>query len=1025
MSKRLIAISIFITLLICIFASMAPAYAEIKVLDSGEYDGVPWRKTSDTENHTFHMYIGEAGKEYTFAYKESRDRHSYPWNSMANNVSTLTIEGTVHCNGSCKQMFQDFGFLSKADLSGLDTSNATNMAYMFASVGDVKDLDLSGFDTGNVTDMSGMFAFSNLTSLDLSSFNTSKVTDMESMFESSNFLKALDVTGFDTRNVTRMSLMFDNCPKLEKIDVSGFDTRKVTSMLFMFNYCKSLRELDLTNFDVSNTEDLGHMFWNCSGLETLKLGKGFNEAVDYDLTDDNAALFPLDMYDAASGTKYKKDSVIPSIDYCTYVADPEKVSKGFMFPDDVFYFPQSDISRIAKGYYITKSDYDRLKSKMPPSVIKAVTQKRTLKSVQRRFKKRYNVDEKELDPMTWDGSCHGFSSAAILLDRHVLSFSDVTSNDVNKTKNIDADKQLISAVNFYHYQQLTPRYKELEEKFIKMTPSLQLGTIADQVEKNGSVLIGFNFATGYSDRDDVVKLLYYGGVGGHVVVAYDVETSEVGWSESYKDFKGRTKKLLFHKRLCIYDCNDPTIPVYLYYNSDGEWFFPGPLVKGENMYNAYSDGTGAKIKIHIGYNNVPDTVITGELEFASGNVDDINYVDYKTGDYTGGTFKKAYLTMDQNSSATVGWDEKDGDAADLSAFDVSYHDDKYIDSIVPLGVETTDSVGAGDFCYSLPGDMSLYSVKSTEDELSFDIQKNGTFTTVSAESKGKAVVMDDGTVKADFDGSSDYTVGITNDSWENLNNYVIEGEDSSAVETKTIDNELYIDSDNLNGTSITADNAVDDQKTIVIEEQCDSIRIEYDSGDMVPYADTDGDGSYYEEVKYSNVEPEPEIHEPGVFLTHETFTYNGKAKDPEPIVFDIMTFEDLVKDKDYVVSYDSDRKAIGGHQITVEYIGRYAAYDPITLTFTIKPGKESITSLKAARKAFSLKFKKLAGGVKYQVQYRYKKGKWKTRKLSTTKLKVKKLNSRKKYQVRVRAYKNVNGTTYYGTWSKTKTVKTK
>lgn len=38
---------------------------------------------------------------------------------------------------------------------------------------------------------------------------------------------------------------------------------------------------------------------------------------------------------------------------------------------------------------------------------------------------------------------------------------------------------------------------------------------------------------------------------------------------------------------------------------------------------------------------------------------------------------------------------------------------------------------------------------------------------------------------------------------------------------------------------------------------------------------------------------------------------------------------------------------------------------------------------------------------------------------------VSKLKAKKKYYVRVRAYKTVNGTKYYGAWSKTKTVKTK
>ena len=46
-------------------------------------------------------------------------------------------------------------------------------------------------------------------------------------------------------------------------------------------------------------------------------------------------------------------------------------------------------------------------------------------------------------------------------------------------------------------------------------------------------------------------------------------------------------------------------------------------------------------------------------------------------------------------------------------------------------------------------------------------------------------------------------------------------------------------------------------------------------------------------------------------------------------------------------------------------------------------------------------------------------------KSSKTTVTVKKLKSGKKYSFRVRAYKKVGGKTYYGAWSKTKSVKVK
>ena len=73
----------------------------------------------------------------------------------------------------------------------------------------------------------------------------------------------------------------------------------------------------------------------------------------------------------------------------------------------------------------------------------------------------------------------------------------------------------------------------------------------------------------------------------------------------------------------------------------------------------------------------------------------------------------------------------------------------------------------------------------------------------------------------------------------------------------------------------------------------------------------------------------------------------------------------------------------------------------------------------------TIQIKSQKGGVKYQLQYRKGKGSWKTKTISKTKLTLKKLTSGKKYIVRVRALKKVAGKTYYGPWSKQKTVKIK
>ena len=94
----------------------------------------------------------------------------------------------------------------------------------------------------------------------------------------------------------------------------------------------------------------------------------------------------------------------------------------------------------------------------------------------------------------------------------------------------------------------------------------------------------------------------------------------------------------------------------------------------------------------------------------------------------------------------------------------------------------------------------------------------------------------------------------------------------------------------------------------------------------------------------------------------------------------------------------------------------------------IKPGKVSIQTAKriAAKKA-KLVWKKVKGdGIRYEVQYsttkKFKKKDTVTKTLKKTSLSISKLNKSKKYYVRVRAYKVVNGEKVYGSYSKVKTI---
>lgn len=183
---------------------------------------------------------------------------------LSGRLGKVGVEGT-----SLEYAINGIKSLKNLDLSGLDTSNVTNMSGMLQD-NSLTNLNLSGLDTSNVTRMDMMLRGNKFSSIDVSNLNTSNVTDMALMF-SSNPLISIDLSNFDTRNVTNLSYMFYNCPNLTNLDLSNFDTSNVTLMSGMFQDCSSLTNVNLSSFNTSKVQGLSVLFEGCSNLSNLDL----------------------------------------------------------------------------------------------------------------------------------------------------------------------------------------------------------------------------------------------------------------------------------------------------------------------------------------------------------------------------------------------------------------------------------------------------------------------------------------------------------------------------------------------------------------------------------------------------------------------------------------------------------------------------------------------------------------------------------------------------------------------------------
>ena len=170
-------------------------------------------------------------------------------------------------------MFYNCTSLTKLNLNSFDTSKVVNMSHIFDGCSNLENVDLSNFNTSNVINMEGVFQNdTNLKEIKLGdNFKTNKVTTMLAMFASCSSLKRVDLSNFDTSNVTTMQSMFYKCENLELLDLSSFKTNKVTNMYCMFAYCTSLKTINLTSFDTSKVTTMQSMFLLCKSIEMLDL----------------------------------------------------------------------------------------------------------------------------------------------------------------------------------------------------------------------------------------------------------------------------------------------------------------------------------------------------------------------------------------------------------------------------------------------------------------------------------------------------------------------------------------------------------------------------------------------------------------------------------------------------------------------------------------------------------------------------------------------------------------------------------
>lgn len=142
--------------------------------------------------------------------------------------------------------------------------------------------------------------------------------------------------------------------------------------------------------------------------------------------------------------------------------------------------------------------------------------------------------------------------------------------------------------------------------------------------------------------------------------------------------------------------------------------------------------------------------------------------------------------------------------------------------------------------------------------------------------------------------------------------------------------------------------------------------------------------------------------------------YTGKSVTQKPKV----TYNG--QNATFTLSY-GNRKDIGTRTVTIK--GNDDFYGTKEVSYKILPGKAKVKKASISKKTLTVTCKKVKGVKTYQIAVKKGSKKWKTYSVKGTKKKIRKISSRKKYKVKVRAYKKVKNKKYYGDWSKVVSVK--
>ena len=185
-----------------------------------------------------------------------------------NNVTNMSNMYSPSSNPSS----MNNGKLTTVDLSGLNTSNVTNMGYMFSGL-PITTLDFTQYNNLNfnkITTVLSMFSYcKNLSTINLSNLSIKPTgtgnVNLADMFRECTNLTTITFGNdfYDDTNLnasTQIGTMFYGCSGLTSLDLSGLKINHGGNGYYIFTNCKNLTHIDMRNFNFTTFASYNDMF---------------------------------------------------------------------------------------------------------------------------------------------------------------------------------------------------------------------------------------------------------------------------------------------------------------------------------------------------------------------------------------------------------------------------------------------------------------------------------------------------------------------------------------------------------------------------------------------------------------------------------------------------------------------------------------------------------------------------------------------------------------------------------------------